>query len=367
MKITSCRIGFCALTLGLGWVPLGARAQDWWLGGGPVFRGAMRATVDSRPTHAQMSGLLGATVPGPLLPPGGIGPVNGYADRSYDDGGYVKKDPGTGVSTIDPNTTWNWGFQPGASASYDAAGRTLALQKTGNPADTTSANGTRDDMLGVGLQLLAGLPLKQSGDWSWDLVFGFQGTWGAEAKLNQGVSQITVRDQYDVSGVAAASFPAIGFQGTYRGPFDTPPVIPSPVIPNQPAGRAFSTALDSSTFKVDQSLYQFSVGPQLGWAASGHLKLNLRPTISANIVDVDVKRTETFLGTAWSDSGGQMNVFLGFGVTGGADWDLGKGYYAGVFGGYEWVLEKLTVPVGPNTVSVDASGFVAGAVIGKRF
>ena len=69
----------------------------------------------------------------------------------------------------------------------------------------------------------------------------------------------------------------------------------------------------------------------------------------------------------WSEQGGQCKVFLGFGAIGGADLDLGKGYYAGIFGGYEWAMEKANVAIGPNAVSLDSSGFVAGAQVGKRF
>jgi hypothetical protein len=47
--------------------------------------------------------------------------------------------------------------------------------------------------------------------------------------------------------------------------------------------------------------------------------------------------------------------------------DLGKGFSAGVFGGYEYVPEKASVAVGPNTLSFGISGWVAGAVVGVRF
>jgi len=51
----------------------------------------------------------------------------------------------------------------------------------------------------------------------------------------------------------------------------------------------------------------------------------------------------------------------------GADIEFQNGMFAGVWGGYEWVSEEVDVQVGPNTVSVDASGYTAGAVIGYRF
>ncbi len=361
MRTESCRFGLGALLVGVGLVPGVAPAQDWWFAAGPVFRGGMKTSVDARPSYAQTTpGLLGT----PTL--GGIGDASAYANRTYDNG-YVNIDSGTlGTPAGAQGVTWNWGYN-NASQYQPAGAGTLSFFKQGMPASSGS-----DNMLGTGLQLLAGMHLRQSDQWSVDLTFGFQGTWGADGNLNQSIGGIV--DRYNVSAIPPASFPAPGFHGTYAGPFGNPPVLPSPQIPNQPMSRSSAT-VDTIAYGVDQSLYELSLGPQFSYSPNSWLKLNLRPTMSANILDVDVRRTEVFMlpaalgggGQSWSNQSGRRNVFLGFGVTGGADLDLGKGFFAGVFGGYEWVMERMNIPVGPNTVSVDASGFVAGAVFGKRF
>jgi len=378
-----------AFALGNGLIPLTAAAQDWWLEGGPVFRGSMKVSVEGS-SYVQGLGLHSPAATGPLSSPTGIGTPNGYADRIYDNG-YVKLDPGTGNPDAvgGPNTTWNWGFAN--PAQYNAGARTLSFEKQGDLGYNTLANGSAggsEDLLGAGLQLMAGLPLIKSGRWSADVALGFQGIWGGHSQIEattyrEEVRQMTVTDIYDVSGIPSASFPAQGFHGTYLGPFDNPRIIPSPVIPNVPSARVSSTsaavytAQNQIAFDLDQSLYQLSLGPKIAYAVSRRVKLNVRPSISLNVIDVEVKRTEVFVQSSaagssvvlnrWFNQGQECGLLLGLGATAGADVDLGKGFYAGVYGGYEWVAEQVNVSVGPNTVSFDGGGWVAGAVIGKRF
>jgi hypothetical protein len=138
-----------------------------------------------------------------------------------------------------------------------------------------------------------------------------------------------------------------------------------------------SGSFNQIDFDVNQSLYQFSLGPQLTVIESEGLKIHIRPTVSANIIDVSAQRTETFVQTpaggnsvvidSWSDHGSHLGVSVGLGALGGIDLDLGKGFFAGAFGGYEWVAEKVNVTVGPNVLSADASGWVAGGLIGLKF
>jgi hypothetical protein len=379
---------FAPITLGVYLFAGTALGRDWWIEAGPVFRPGMHVSVTGS-SYVQMLGLHDPIASGPMAPPGDVGALNAYADRTYDNG-YVKIDPGTGnPASLDPNTTWNWGFNN--PSQYSPGAQTLTFQKAGAPGYNALANGSAqgsDHMLGSGLQLLGGVPVKQADRWSVDLCLGFQATWGSNKKLTtssyrEDVRQVTLTDTYDVSGIPAAEFPATGFHGTYLGPFDTPPVIPSPVIPNLPTSRsssvgaALSTSYNSIAFDIDQSFFQLAAGPRIGWAPSRRLTLNLRPTFSLNIIDVDVNRTELFVqelagadGTVlqrWSDRGARCEVFPGLGVSGGLDLDLGKGFFAGAFGGYEYVAKNVHVSVGPNTLTLDASSWVAGALVGIRF
>ena len=362
-------------------------SPNLWFGIGPAVRGGMRIHTEGT-SYVQMLGLHNTSAAAPLTQPSGIGPTNNYADRTYDNG-YVKLDPGTeNPSAANPSETWNWGFSD--PAQYNANARTLSFQKQGDPGYQSQVQepGGSGAFLGAGLQAEAGLRVYESIDWSLDICVGFQGIWNAKESFSTStysdqVRQVTVTDTYDVSGIPAGSFPANGFHGTFLGPFDTPPVVPSPQIPNIPESRTSSLSTPTSSsynqinFDVNQSLYQFSLGPQLTVLENEGLHVRVRPTISANIVDVSAQRTEIYVQTPaggssvildrWSDSGSHVGISVGLGALGGLDLDLGKGFFTGAFGGYEWVAEKVNVPVGPNTLNADASGWVVGGLIGLRF
>jgi len=339
-------------------------------------------------SYVQLLGLHDPSTAAPLTQPASIGPTNAYADRIYDNG-YVKLDPGTGnPSAANPSGTWNWGFNdPG---QYKAAARTLSFQKQGDPGfqSQTQSPGGSGAFLGPGVQVMAGLRVHESEDWAVDLCLGFQGIWNAKESFSTStyhdeVRQVTVTDTYDVSGIPAASFPATGFHGTFLGPFDTPPVVPSPQITNIPESRSSSLSASTSGsfnqihFDVNHSLYQFRLGPQVTLLESQGVHVRVRQAISANVIEVSAQRTEIFVQTPtggsslvldrWSDQGSHVGLSVGLGALGGLDVDLGKGFFAAAFGGYEWVAEKVNVPVGPNVLSADASGWVIGGLIGLHF
>jgi hypothetical protein len=319
--------------------------------------------------------------------PLGIGTPGAYADRTYANG-YVGLSPSTGnPAAIDPNTTWNWGYNN--ASQYDAAAGRLSFFKQGVPGYTPTLNSSLsgdDTMLGKGIELSAGVRLKESGKWSFNLGLGFQGTWGANANLNgstyaERIGRVDVTDRYDVSGIPAAAFPAAGHHGTYNGPFDPAATPPYTIIPNLPARDRQTvdlgwTAQNSVNLDVDMALYEIALNPSISFAATKRLSLCLTPKISLNIMDVSANRSENFYQTQggvnttqnqWSDSASKTQVAFGLGATFGANYDLGKGWYTGVFGGYEWVMEKVEIAAGPNQVTVDASGWVAGVTFGKTF
>jgi hypothetical protein len=365
----------------------GESTPNFWFGVGPAVRGGMKIQAQGS-SYVQMLGLHDPSAAAPLSPPTGIGPTNGFADRIYDNG-YVKLDPGTGnPAAANPSGTWNWGFSD--PAQYNAAARTLSFQKQGDAGYQSQVKdpGDSSSFIGAGVEAELGMRLKEAEDWSLDLCLAFQGIWHTKENFSTStysdqVQQITVTDVYDVSGIPPASFPANGFHGTFLGPFDTPPVVPSPQIPNIPANRFSSRSVPTSgsfnqiDFNVNQSLYQISLGPQLTVVENEGLKIHIRPTVSANIIDVNGQRTEVFVQTPaggssavidrWSDQGSHLGVSVGLGALGAIDLDLGRGFFTSAFGGYEWVAEKVNVTLGPNVLSADASGWVVGGLIGLKF
>jgi hypothetical protein len=333
-------------------------------------------------SHTQVRGTH--TV-GALQSPAGVGSAGSFADRTYDDG-YVRRDPGTGIpSSIDPDVTWYWGYDNGGQ--YNAGAETLTFHRTGTEGyqkTLDAALDADDTMAGYGAELVAGLPLKD-GTFSLALCLGLQGIFAADAALDgstheEGVGRLDVQDTYDVSGV---SIPSAGFRGTYDGPFGTPPVIPSPVIPNRPTSRSSSltdmkwSARNAISMDAKTDLLELWLGPRLALQASDRIAVNVTPKVSVNYVDVSVDRSESFVATdgagrsatldSWTDSGSETEFIFGAGATAGVDVEITDHLFAGIWGGYEWVSDEVDVTVGPNTVSVDASGYTAGAAAGYRF
>ena len=368
MKQIPNYIGLRAMIIGAGLLPLASHAGDWWIMGGPALRGGMDVKITGS-SYAQMQGLnTDAGV--------GIGNAGAYGDRTYDNG-YVRGDSSHGGG-IDPNTTWNWGYNN--AGQYNAAAGTLSYVKSGIPRYSTLDNGGslgENTLMGGGFQIMAGLPIKESGRWTLDLVVGFQGIW-SDAKYHENAGYVNINDTYNVAGITP--FPGAGHAGTYDGPFDPANPGPYTTIPNQPGSRtatpaapALAGAQSGINFEINQGFYQLNLGPQVGWKISKKLKLNVRPTISMDVLNVNVDRSETFMmgdGSGmrtWKNSADKCEVYLGLGITGGIDWDLGKGWFIGVNGGYDWVMDKMNVQVGPNNIALDASGWTAGLNFGKNF
>ena len=105
--------------------------------------------------------------------------------------------------------------------------------------------------------------------------------------------------------------------------------------------------------------------------------LSLTPAMTLNLVDMDVSRSEVFIATysdgstqtlnSWKDTDSETKVLLGASFTAGVDLDLFSGWFAGAFGGYDWVSDDVDISIGPNTVSMDTSGFSLGMEVGKQF
>ena len=384
---------FLLAAAGMALVPAGAQSAEWWFEGGPVFRGAMQFKVNG---SSYVQNLARHAAAAPLGAPAGIGPANQYGDRVYDNG-YVKLDAGTlnPDAVGGPGTTWNWAYN--GSGQFNAEANTLSFSKQGEVGYTQLSSGSASGegtLSGAGLHLLAGVPLHKSGRWEFDLALGFDGIWGSHSTLNaasyrERTSQLNVTDSYNVADtVGTLGFPPPqtapgGYRGTYGGPADGASnwVGGYPVIDNTPTSRTtspqlVSTAQNAIHYQFQTDLYELSLAPRIRFAATKALSLHLTPNLGVGFVNVTANRSETFYNTtaagtatlgAWNDSSNTWQARFAAGVNLGADYDLGKGFYAGVFGGYNWVVNRVNVTVGPSTASVDDSGYVVGAVLGRKF
>lgn len=374
-----------------------ASGIEIWTAVGPVYRGGLKLEMKA-------NGSLWTDPTAGKADFGKIGDnLNRYADRTFDDG-YVKRDEGTGdPESIDPNVTWNWGYD---SASQASGGKLRFHRKSSRvvseayaPAAGATISGLDSDTFGgMGAEFQAGAKLFERGMMELHLALGAGGTWGMEGKLEGttqagGLAKYRVVDKmtdtyvYDVSGI---SMPSAPHRGTYDGPFGNPPVIPSPTIPNKPSSATRSGSRSMQVIGVkggearneldidaEMDLLSAWVGPQLRFRLGEPGRLWLAPQVSFNLADVEATRDETLwriggdgqkaaLG-AWHHSADEQEFLLGLGLSAGAEWQFDGGFFVGAFGRYEWMTDTIDLAVGPSEISIDASSYEAGVLVGYRF
>ncbi len=374
-----------AAIIGISWAHSEVSAQDFWFEGGPIARGGFQVRVAGS-SYAQTFGLHSA--PAPLASPAGVGSPTAYSDRLYNDG-YVKLDAGTlNPNAIGgPGNTWNWAYNN--SGQFNSGANTLAFHQPGDPGYTTLRNDPvtgQAEATAPGLQLLMGWNWVKNEVWRVDFAIGFQGVWGATSRLGatsylERKSRLDVTDVYDVASTVdpVTGFPLpqtapSGYQGSYGNP--------GPAFSNTPSSRStqrtdLSTAANQMNFRFDTDLYEITLGPRITWEATSKIHLNLTPKLGVSYISMTADRTEVLTETAtgggtstlgtWHDHRTAGVWRFTTGLTAGADVDLGKGYYAGIFGGYQWTVDDVRIAIGPNTASLNPSGFVAGLVLGRRF
>jgi hypothetical protein len=370
--------------------PRAVHAADWWFQAGPVYRTGMAVRV-SGSSYTQTQGLHAA----PPVPPADS---ETYADRTYDDG-YVKLDPGTAnpESVGGPGFTWNWAYD--RAEQYDAPAGLLSFQRSYEraavPAQDGSAGG-HEDLDGFGVTLQAGRTLHRSGRWSLGLGVGFQGVWGLDAALGstpyaEDIGRLDLTDRFDVAGAvhpdhgfAPPRTAPGGYAGTYAGPAGDPStwIGGYPVIPNVPAERlaqldVFARATSQVAFRFDEDYYEITFSPRLAYQLSHRLSAYLAPKLGLGIAVVEAERTEVFqertvagatrtLG-AWTDQASGTESVFTCGLAAGLEADLGRGFFLGALGGYDWVVDPIQFDLGPSEVTLDNSGWTIGLALRKTF
>ncbi len=381
-----CKMGVLGLT---GFVAFSAlSAEGLSLRVGPVYRTGMKTDV-SGGSYAQAAGLtLGA---GYKRLPEGVGPLREYADRTYADG-YVNQDGGTGnPASIDPNTTWFWGYQN--ASQYSPMDGTLTFSAPGGREmrrEVLRDGGwsEEDDLDGWGMEVAAELPLTALTEAEVALQVGLRGFWNMEQThrgstyREQGTDRrFTVLDVYDVAGTL---IPPAPHAGTYDGPFDDPPVIPSPVIPNLPEARREATgrvvlpqAYNRVQVDMDADLYELRAGPVFSRAVGdGRVRVSLSPALTLNILQMDAVRREAWVEVRedgvpqtrarWTDRDCDTEFLFGAGLQAAAEVALDTQWAVALHASADWVDEART-RVGPTRLKTDVSGFTVGLAVVRAF
>lgn len=347
----------------------------WW-GIGPAFRGDIELSI-SGSSIVQQNGLHAARASGGS--PSSVGDANSYANRTYDDG-FVAVDPGT-VASGD-GLTWYWGYA--RAEQYNAAADTLTFSRGGGArvmVDTVkNASLNDDDRIETwGVELTAGGRMGEYGK----AVLGWQAglglLWNVDSRITGSTyaetiseQQFSVVDVYPLDGVVP---PAAPYSGTYDGP--------GPLIPNQPGSRREAVTASSSwraenevRIDLEAVVQQLWVGPRIEAAAGKGVELFCVPFVSLNRLEARYERDEWFYGirgdgakttlASWHNRTTDEQLLLGIGVRAGARVALGERWFLDVAAGVE-SIESAETTLGPNTATLDLSGYSAVAQLGASF
>lgn len=394
------------------------------------IRGSSRVHAQGVHAAAPYRSLPGMRSSGPSYRyASGTPDLSGYADRSYDDG-FVFMDPGTAdPNSLVPGLTWNWGYTD--ASQYDPSADTLSFHRLlsgidvqsladvsyGEELTRTTLRDTPvsldDDMSGAGIGISASGSLLSRDALELALCVGFNAIWGAGSHMEAStfeerlrLDRIRVDDSftytdthtyrdtytYDTMGVTPPPAP---YSGTYAGGGQGQ----DPVIPNIPSsyqrdvagsqrqtastrrtridGTSYWRAANRIAFDVDAELYDLWIGPKAAVTLGERLALFAIPSVSLNYIQVDASRTEDFTAAypdgrsqvlqSWRDSESEGAWIAGLGLAAGAEVRIADGWFAGLQGGYDWLLDDVDVTVGPNTISVDPSGWTLALRAGRAF
>ena len=411
-----------------------AQSGDWHFSAGYQTRRGMDVDITGS-SHVQHEGIHAASPYAwkPGAPPSGPSyrydpgtpNLTQYMDRSFEDG-FVFTDPGTAdPNAYVPGLTWNWGYDN--AGQYDADADTLSFHQhsVGTDLQRLSVIGSSEQLTrstledsplslddrisGTGLGVSADCGLLTMSGFSIRICGGLTALWGAHSRVEASTYQervqtdrIRIEDDfvyadthyyrdtytYDTAGITP---PAAPYAGTVDGP--------GPVIPNLPSSHSSSvidttrqteshrrttvaassdwTAANRVAFDTDLSLYDVWLGPRIEMGFGSHVTVFAVPSISANYVDAEIQRDETFVATyadgtcevlrAWRERERKGGWCFGTGMSVGVEVGIGGGWCAEINGAYDWVLNDLRANVGPNTVSLNAGGYGLGAGIRKAF
>lgn len=366
----------------------GTTAGGLRLEAGPVFRGGMRASADGS-SHVQNQGLTSARARRIPPPPSGSPAIPpDYGNWDYDDG-FVYIDMGT----LGDSTTWYWGYQD--NRQFDADSLTLTFSRARTRTAYDVSTWTRldapadfsDTFHAWGAELVAGYPVGgENSPWS-EICLGLAwlrspgSTMGGTTRIEDGRRERQqMRDVdffvHDTYGLV----PPAPYEGTYTGPGVFIANIPGETGRFRETSRTGArtwTARNHITIETDTDILSLWLGPRLDLELTQETSLSVTPRLSLNHLRLRAYRSEVFekeysdgsriARQSWSDRESRDLFRFGAGVNAGLDWHSGDRWFAGLRAGYEWVPEKARLSVGPNRVSVDASGYTLSAAAGFRF
>jgi len=123
---------------------------------------------------------------------------------------------------------------------------------------------------------------------------------------------------------------------------------------------------------VEAQAFTLQLGPRILWNSGRRIALLLQPALTANLLDADMRRVETFRQSngaviaSWHDKSDKQVWRMGAGVQVGVQLALSEQWSLTAAGGYEWV-DTYNLSVGPDRVRVDLSGYQLELALGRKF
>ncbi len=395
-----------ALVAGLSWALALPAQTGWYFEIGPFYRGDMEVTVrggsraaddGAAATHRSTTGAI------PSLN-GSFPTDDGTVQilREFDDG-FVG--PSGWPWAVNDGVTQFFGYN--APEQYDAAADTLTFQitlggdegrhrstRTRTSSESIAWEGRRRTD-GWGIMATLGHTVRREESWSlaaqvrlgWldGLQANFRGHPSFRRHTERSVFETTVAHAetrtftYDTLGNPA--FPSAPYQMTNPsgvGPLiaDTPTTITqspqSTEASTRQVDRSSQTALSRVDLNVEAQAFTLQLGPRIQWNSERRISLLLQPALTLNLLDADMRRTETFrqangaVISSWNDNSDKQSWRTGAGVQVGVQLALSEQWHVTAAGGYEWV-DKYSLSVGPDRVHVDLSGYQLELALGRAF
>jgi len=379
---------------------------EWYFEVGPFYRGDMTIAVrgGSRAAEGGASAAQAGTTGGLPTPGGSLSGDDGTAQilREFDNG---HVGPSGWVWANNDGVTQYFGYDdPG---QYDAAAGTLTYQLTlgsESASQRSSRTRTTSESLGwrasrrtdgAGLMGTLGHGLRKEESWRVDaqLRFGWLDGIQANFRGHPAFRQHIVRSTFDNTvwreETLTYTYDTLGNPAFPSAPYAmTDPSAVGPLIADTPTTLTTSSSMDGTTthavghvsqaalsrvdLGVDAQAFTLQLGPRILWHPGARLGVLLQPALTVNLLDADVRRTETFrqpngaVITAWHDTSDKQLWRMGAGVQAGVQLALSAHWHVKATGGYEWV-DKYSLSVGPDRIHADLSGYQVELAIGRQF
>jgi hypothetical protein len=379
------------LNLLIGSLAAAEAEQGWWFRGGALYRGGISYRLEG--TSILETEGRSAVETGVRSPAADVGPANAPANRRYDDG-FVNVDPATADSPgfLTPNLTTHWGYQSNTQRS----GRDLTFTRSGPQGlrrlgEESRTLNEKETLGAPGVEFLAGKPIRITEESRWDWIGGLrvfvpgsQTVRGTSRTENFQGQIVQITDTYRLDDILI-------FDGTTETPNPPPaPFTGSPgsqivrnAIPNIPANRTIRTlaagewqAETDVSAEVDVTQFELRFGAEWSRGLGENWRLNVQPSVSAHILDVDVSRRESVIAQyadgsretlfTLSENKSSTEVLFGVGLQAGVSRPLSENWGLDLTLGYDYVTES-SLNIGANTVKLDFSAYTVGLAFRRGF